>query len=132
SAHSEEPAEAAEEKPVTVAVATVVARPVQRRIPVVGTLTGLEQIEISPKVAGRVSRIHADLGDRVHSGDPLLEIDPTDYQLAVDEAQRSLERELAKIGLSEVPDEKFDTESLPSILRATLLVENARNKFGRV
>jgi RND family efflux transporter MFP subunit len=132
SAHSEEPAEAAEVKPVAVSVATVVARPVQRRIPVVGTLTGLEQIEVSPKVAGRVVRIHADLGDRVHSGDPLLEIDPTDYQLAVDEAQRSLERELAKIGLNQVPDDKFDSESLPSILRATLLVENARNKFDRV
>lgn len=132
SAHSQEPAEAAEAKPVAVSVATVVARPVQRRIPVVGTLMGLEQIEISPKVAGRVVRIHADLGDRVQSGDPLLEIDPTDYQLAVDEAQRSLERELAKIGLTHVPDDKFDSESLPSILRATLLVDNARNKFSRV
>jgi RND family efflux transporter MFP subunit len=132
SAHSEEPAESSEPKPVSVSVAAVAARPVQRRIPVVGTLTGLEQIEISPKVAGRVVRIHADLGDRVNTGDPLLEIDPTDYELAVDEAQRNLERELAKIGLTEVPDASFDSESLPSIVRATLLVENARNQFARV
>jgi len=119
-------------KPVVVTVAALETRPVQRRILVVGTLHGLERVQISAKVPGRLQNVCVDVGDRVKPGDLLVEIDRTDFQLAAEEAQRSLEKELAKLGLSEMPRGKFDEEKLPSMIRGRLLVENARRRYERV
>lgn len=119
-------------KPVTVTVTPLELRPVQRRIAVVGTLHGLERVQISSKVAGRLEKVLVDVGDRIQPGALLVEVDQADFKLAVDEAQRALERELAKLGLREIPKTQFNAETLPSMIRGRLLVENARRKFERV
>ena len=119
-------------KPVVVTVANLQTRPVQRRIAVVGTLHGLERVQISAKVAGRLEKVLADVGDRVQPGKKLVEIHQLDFKLAVDEAQRALERELAKVGLTEIPQQRFNAEALPAMVRARLLVDNARRKFERL
>ena len=65
-------------------VAPVTIRPIQRSVEVVGTFCGQEEVLVTPEVDGRVVKVHHDLGDVVHLGDVLIEIDPTDYRLAVD------------------------------------------------
>lgn len=117
---------------VAVTVVPVGRQLVERQIAAVGTLNGLEVVTVTPKVEGLVAAIYHDVGDRVPPNELLLELDATDYQLAVAEAERSLEQELAKLGLKEAPSDSFDIESLPSLVRARLLVENARRKFERV
>lgn len=119
-------------KPVVVTVAQLQQRPVQRRIAVVGTLHGLERVQISAKVAGRLEKVLVDVGDRIKPETKLIELHQLDFKLAVDEAQRALERELAKLGLTEIPKERFDAEKLPSMIRGRLLVANARRKFERL
>lgn len=116
---------------VPVSIASVEVREVQRRVSVVGTLHGFEQIIITPKVEGRVQAIHFDVGDRVAPGTSLLELDPTDYQLAVEEAKRSLDQELSRLDLKQSPPENFDVEQLPSVESARLLLKNALQKFER-
>lgn len=116
---------------VPVSIASVELREVQRRVSVVGTLHGFEQITITPKVEGRVQAIHFDVGDRVAPGTSLLELDPTDYQLAVEEAKRSLNQELSRLDLKQPPPENFDVEQLPSVESARLLLKNAQQKFER-
>lgn len=116
---------------VPVSIASVEVREVQRRVSVVGTLHGFEQITITPKVEGRVEAIHFDVGDRVAAGTSLLELDPTDYQLAVEEAKRSLNEELSRLDLKQSPPEDFDVEQLPSVESARLLLKNAQQKFER-
>lgn len=118
-------------KPVTVTVTPLEVRAVQRRIAVVGTLHGLERVQISSKVAGRLEKVLVDVGDRVQPGALLVEVNQADFKLAVDEAQRALERELAKLGLQEIPQTQFNAETLPSMVRGRLLVANARRKFER-
>jgi RND family efflux transporter MFP subunit len=117
--------------PVAVTVATVQTRTVQRKIAVVGTLFGFEEFTVTPKVEGRVESIACEVGDRVKPGAVLLNLDSTDYRLAVDEAQRAVEQELAKLGLTQPPDDDFDIENIPGVLRARLVVENAQRKFDR-
>jgi membrane fusion protein (multidrug efflux system) len=124
-------AEAPVVRPVVVTVAPVAERDVERRIQVVGTLAALETIPIGAKVTGRVERVLVDVSDRVEAGATLVEIDSIDYALAVDEAQRNLERELARLGLTELPDQSFDPETLPSVIRARLLIEHAKKEFER-
>jgi len=121
-----------EPKPVTVTVAPLEVRQVQRKISVVGTLHGLETLQIAAKVSGRIEKVNVDIGDRIPAGTVLAELDQTDFRLAVDEAQRALERELAKLDLTKVPTEKFDPETLPSVMRGRLVVANARRQYERM
>lgn len=117
--------------PVPVRVAAVTVRPVQRRVSVVGTLHGFEKIVVTPKIEGRVHATHVDVGDRVAPNAVLLDIDPTDYQLAVEESERALEQELSRLGLTKLPGPDFDIERLPAVQRANLLLENAKRQYDR-
>ena len=116
---------------IAVTVTAAVQRTVERRVRTVGTLHGFEEIEISPQVDGNVRRVARDVGDLVSPGDLLLEIDATDFQLAVQENARALELELARLGLNKVPDASFSPETLPSVERARLVERNAADTFER-
>ena len=91
----------------------VTFRPVQRTVGLVGTLHGYEEISLGAKVDGRVRKIAHDVADRVKPGEVLLEIDPTDYQLNVRQAQRALQVELAKLGLEDRPSAKSTSRGFP-------------------
>jgi len=116
---------------VAVTVAAAQPRTVERRVRTVGTLHGFEEIVIGPLVDGRVRRIVHDVGDVVPQGEPLLEIDDADFLLAVGEASRALELELARIGLAKVPDASFDVLALPSVERARVVEKNAAGVLER-
>jgi multidrug efflux pump subunit AcrA (membrane-fusion protein) len=70
---------------VPVTLAPVRHENVDRTVSVIGSIYGDEQVLISAEVPGRISRIVADVGDRVAEGAVLARIDPTDYQLMVDQ-----------------------------------------------
>jgi multidrug efflux pump subunit AcrA (membrane-fusion protein) len=127
----QEQAATAAAQPVSVTVVSVTTRKVERTIPVVGTLYGFEQVTISPKIEGRVAQLRFDLGDRVPSEAVLAELEDVDYRLAVEQAERALEQELARLGLSEMPGPDFDPETNPAIISARLLQENAKQQYER-
>ncbi len=77
---------APEARVIPVTVTTVTERSIQRTIEVVGTFHGLEEVTVSSKSAGRITKILHDVGDTVRAGDVLLEIDDTDYRLAAEES----------------------------------------------
>ncbi len=121
-----------ERKEVAVSVAPVTLRSVMRKVSVVGSLYGKDEVTVTPKVEGRVVKIYKDVGDFVRPGDLLIEIDPTDYRLAVNEAQRALELELAKLGLKELPEGKIDVTALPTVSRASVMENNAASRRDRL
>lgn len=47
-------------------------------------------VQIAPKVAGRVAAVHVDDNQSVKSGDPLIEIDPRDFEAALAQAKANL------------------------------------------
>lgn len=118
--------------PIVVTVAPLVQRPVQRSVTIVGSLQGYDEIQISPLVDGRIAHIRHDQGDVVRPGEPLLEIDDTDYRMAVEENERALELELAKLGLKDLPPENFDVNELPSVVRAKLTENNMSAVLERI
>ena len=99
-------------QPVTVTTELVTTRPVQRTVKIVGSLYGQEEIAVSAKIEGRVTRILHDVGDVVRPGDVLVEIDETDYRLSMNETQRALELELARLGLTELPTKRVRRRTL--------------------
>lgn len=116
---------------VTIELADVKVLPVQRTIDVVGTLYGDEEATISSKVAGRVISTLADVGDRVESGQVLAKIDPTDYELARDQARMTLQQTLSRLGLTEMPGADFDVANVPTVQQAKLQADNAEARFRR-
>src|SRR4029079_1462028 len=98
-----------------VTVEPVVRQSVQRTVEAMGTLHGFEEVSISARVEGRVTKVMHDVSDQVKPGESLLEIDPTDYELSVQQADRGLQVELAKLGLKEPPDSKLDLAKVPVV-----------------
>lgn len=117
---------------ITVTTAQAVARPVKRTIEIVGTLKGFEEVNLGAKVEGRVKHIHHEVGEEVAPGEPLVDLDDTDYKLALSEAQRALDMELAKLGLTEMPrGSKVDLARVPAVARAKNVEENSRQIMDR-
>jgi RND family efflux transporter MFP subunit len=105
--------------------------PVQRSVDVVGTLFGDEETVVSAKVPGRIIALYKDVGDIVAPGEPLVQLKPNDYQLAVNKAQLALEEALVKLGLKDLPTKDFDVSKVPTVVKARLQTENAEAKLKR-
>jgi RND family efflux transporter MFP subunit len=76
-----------------------------------GRLTPNRAVTLSVEVGGIVDSYDADVGDKVEKGQTLVKIDPTDYLLALKEAEASLEVARARLNAAK---KSFDrTKSLP-------------------
>jgi len=117
---------------IVVTAEPVVVRSLQRSIEAVGTLHGFEELTLSSKVEGRVLKIHHDLANIVRPGDILLELDSTDAKLAVEQAEKGVEAELAKWGFTKVPLENEDLSTLPIVVSARLRFELAQSRLQRM
>ncbi|HET7696866.1 MAG TPA: efflux RND transporter periplasmic adaptor subunit [Vicinamibacterales bacterium] len=100
-------------RPVTIEAAQV--RDVRRQVDVVGTLAAREEAVISAEVAGRVSRLVHDLGDRVAAGAPLLELDQEKLQYRAEGQRAALDQARARYGAS-------DDGTLPPLERVPAVV----------
>lgn len=125
------PPQSAQPRAVAVTVEPVQFRPVERAVEAVGTLHGYEVVTIAAEIDGQVQRVHHDMADRVRPGEPLLTIDPTDYELALRRAQKALETELSKLGLT-APDPNYDVEKVPAVQQARARMENATLQLRRI
>jgi len=103
---------------------------VRRAVDVVGTLTAVDQVTISSEADGKVSRILADLGDRVKAGQVLLQIDNEKQQYSYEQQQAALARALAQYGASD-PQNLPDIEKTPDAQRANADLVQATQAFER-
>src|SRR4029079_17113679 len=81
---------------------------VRRAVDVVGTLAAVDEVTISSEAEGKVSKIFADLGDRVKAGQLLVQLDNEKQQYTYAQQQAALARALAQYGAS-------DSEHLPEL-----------------
>lgn len=141
---SAEKTQADQPSAVPVTLTPIVARRVQRSVQVVGTFSGYDEVTVMAEVSGRVAKVLHEVGDSVHPGDVLLEIDSTDYELAVEEMRRALELEAARVGIPPPPEaefqaekilaklkNEFDLNKLPTVLRAKEQEDNAKARMER-
>ena len=78
-----------------VEVRPVESRNVEYSINAVGSLDAFERVSVTARVAGGVERVNFREGQIVSKGQPLVDIDPERYRLAVDSAQATLSKQLA-------------------------------------
>jgi RND family efflux transporter MFP subunit len=102
-----------------------------RSVEVTGTLFGEEEATIASKLSGRVEAIAADLGDLAPSGTVLARLEARDYELVLSESEAARDSALARLGLSVLPGQGFDSESLPAVRRARAEAANAAARLER-
>ncbi|HEY2839503.1 MAG TPA: efflux RND transporter periplasmic adaptor subunit [Pirellulales bacterium] len=121
----------AQAQAVPVTVATVERRSLEATIDVVGTLKGWEDVKVGAQKGGRVIKILHEVGDRVRPGDALVELETINAELQVQQAEKRLSSELAKLGLKELPKGEFNVNLLPSVVQAQVGVDRAKQKYSR-
>jgi multidrug efflux pump subunit AcrA (membrane-fusion protein) len=125
----------AEQQPVPVTVAPVASLELRRTVPVVGTLHGYEDMQLAPKIDGRVEQVCRDVGDLVAPGEVLMELDQTDYLIAVAQARPAFQAELKKLQLQDLPeiDDRLEKlmDQVPAVAQARANMELAQRELER-
>ncbi len=119
--------------PRSVRLARVEVRPMERSIPVTGTLAAQEHSTLSAKVPGRVQRLAVDVGDRVREGDLLAQIEPRDYELRVQQAGAALAQARVALGLPlEGEDDRIALDEVSSVKQARAVLDEASKNRDRI
>jgi RND family efflux transporter MFP subunit len=121
---------AREEKPRPVATEPVKHESLPRSIEVVGTLAAEDQVTISSQADGAVSKVYVDLGDRVHSGQVLLELDREKLEYNLELQKAALTRALARYGATE-PGRLPPVEQTPDVQKAAAELQQAKQAYDR-
>ena len=105
---------------------------VRRVIEVVGTLQAFDAVTISAEVEGKVSRILADLGDRVSQGQVLVELDREKLQYSLDQRRAQLAQAKAKYGTDgDDGGAQPPAEATPSVRKAAAELAQAEQNWKR-
>jgi RND family efflux transporter MFP subunit len=98
-------------------------------IDVVGTLAAQDEATVSSEAAGTVVRVLADLGDRVHAGQVIVELDQEKPHYRVQAAQAALNRSRAKYGALESTLPPI--EQTPDVKKAAAELSQADQEWKR-
>src|SRR5439155_15687970 len=90
---------------------------VRRSVEVVGTLAAVDEATVSSEADGVVSRILADLGDRVSAGQVMVELDREKAEYNVAQQRAAVARDLAKYGAS-APDHRPPVDQTTDVQKA--------------
>ena len=103
---------------------------IHRSVEVVGTLAAVDEVTISAEAEGRVSRLLADLGDRVSAGQALVELDREKPQYNLDQQKAALARALAKFGATDA-GHLPPIEHTPDVQKAQAELAQAKQAYDR-
>jgi multidrug efflux system membrane fusion protein len=78
-----------------VEVRPVETRNVEYSVTAVGSLDAFERVAVTARVAGAVEQVNLREGQMVSKGQPLVEIEPERYRLAVDAAEATMKKQMA-------------------------------------
>ena len=122
----------ASEKPRSVRVATAKLEKITRAVEATGTLAARERIALAMRVTGRLQDVKIDLGDLVHKGDVIAQIDPTDLRLALQQATAALQQARIRLGLpGDGSSETVVEAQTPTVRQANATLLEARLRRQR-
>src|SRR5580692_6179878 len=93
----------------TVVVSVPAERNIEKRLQFLGQFSAVQQVELRPQVGGTLTKIGFKDGDIVRQGEVLFEIDPTPYQIRLNQATAQLETARARLDLATRQSERADT-----------------------
>jgi len=132
----EEPNAVLQPAVVDVTTASAILRELPRFFEATGSLTGDQQTDVAPSVAGKVVAIGVDLGSYVRRGQMIVRLDDVDAKLRVQQAVAQVEQSKAalrqaeeKIGVR--PGQSFDPNKVPEVANARVALELAEKNLRR-
>ncbi len=96
------------DKPVPVQIMTIQPRDMPIFVEAVGRLFPERIVTLSAQIPGEISRYYGDVGDQVATGELLAKIKPTDYELALAEAQSNLVAARARLSATRNAYNRFE------------------------
>lgn len=124
---------AAAQRPKPVQTARVEQKQLERSIAALGSFEAYDQSTVGARAAGGLQKLEVDLGSKVKAGDLMAVIDPTDYQLRVQQSQAALAAARALLGLP--PDgtnDNVEPEKTSTVKLARAVLEEAKVNRDRV
>lgn len=116
-----------------VTVARAATAPLVRTVTVNGTLAAEEEVMLSLKVTGRLDDLRVDLGSRVARGEVIARLDPTDFELRVQQVEAALQQARARLGLPvDTEDDEVDIEQTSLVRQARAVLDEARLQRDRI
>lgn len=120
---------------VNVTTASAIVRELPRFFEATGSLTGDQQTDVAPSVAGKVVAIGVDLGSYVKRGQMILRLDDVDAKLRVEQAMAQVEQFKAALRQAEEkvgvrPGQAFDPTKVPEVANARVALELAEKTCG--
>jgi len=119
-----------------VTTAAAIVRDLPRFFEATGSLTGDEQTDVTPSIAGKVVSVAVDLGSYVRQGQTIVRLDDVDLKLRVQQAQAQVDQ--AKAGLRQAeekvgirPGQSFDLNKLPEVANARVALDLAEKNLRR-
>lgn len=131
---AEGPGARAAEAPREVRLVAVAATDFEDVIEISGTLAADEQVMLATKVPGRLSRIEVDLASPVQRGQLIAQIETTDYEFGVQQAQAALGQARAQLGLPASGAggaQRLDVDATAIVRQAKATLEEARANAAR-
>lgn len=83
--------------PVPVRLATAEVRTLQHTLRAIGTVTAFNTVTVRSRVNGELLQLHFQEGQTVEAGDLLAEIDPREFQVALDQALGQQQQNAAQL-----------------------------------
>ncbi|MBA2702972.1 MAG: efflux RND transporter periplasmic adaptor subunit [Blastocatellia bacterium] len=132
----QEQANAAQPAAVDVTTAPAIVRELPQYFEANGSLTGDEQTDVAPSMAGKVVAIGVDLGSYVKRGQMIVRLDDVDAKLRVqqqqaqvDQMKASLRQAEEKVGVR--PGQAFDLNKIPEVVNAKVMRDLAEKNLRR-
>jgi len=88
--------------PILMSTATATSGDIGVYVKALGTVTPLNTVSVTARVAGQIAKVEYQEGLFVHVGDPLVDIDPAPFQAAVTQAEGQLARDQAQLDLAKI------------------------------
>lgn len=123
----EEVSSANEETAVPVQVDVVREGTVDAKAGISGKLAPNESVQVAPKVSGKIAKIHVTLGQQVKQGDLLFDLDQSDLDNAVKQAQASVSVAAANLKQAESSSSQGINQAEGSVVQLQNSITQAQN-----
>ena len=98
-----------------------------------GTLVADEVTTVGAKVAGRIADVPVDLGDVVNESDVLVQLDPKEYELLLDQAESQLVQARSAVGLKPGdPVSALNPDNAPPVRETRAVWDEAKKAVERI
>ena len=121
---------------VDVTTATAIVRELPQYFEANGSLTGDEQTDVAPQMAGKVVAVGVDMGSYVKRGQMIVRLDDVDAKLRVQQMQAQLDQMKASLRQAEEkigvrPGQSFDLNKIPEVGNAKVALDLAEKNLRR-